>query len=121
MDHQQPQAQWVWVAGGMCTTDPRTRIATAVVDAGLHVGTLRVDGALWLALHVGVAGVVPDAGAGGGLAPVRALGIDAARTRVAGLNLLRRWCCGWKEGKMPGSVPKSNQPAISNSQPTNFH
>ena len=109
------------IAGGMCTTDPRTRIATAVVDAGLHVGTLRVDGALWLALHVGVTGVVPDAGAGGGLAPVRALGIDAARTRVAGLNLLRRWCCGWKEGKMPGSVPKSNQLAISNSQTTNFH
>ena len=105
----------------MHAAHPRTRVNTVLIDAREVAGTLSIDDTLWLALNVGVASVVPDAGAGGGLAPVRALGIDAARTRVAGLNLLRRWCCGWKEGKMPGSVPKSNQPTISNSQPTNYH
>ena len=85
------------IAGRMRTAHPRTRVPTLVVDAGLGAGALRVDGALRLALNVGVAGVVPDAGAGGGLGPHCALRIDAAGAGVAGLHLLNRWCGGWGE------------------------
>jgi hypothetical protein len=79
------------IACGVGTAHPRTGIATLVVDAGLVARTLRVDGALGLALHIGIAHVVPDAGAGGGIAPVSALGIDAAWAGVAGFYLLYRW------------------------------
>ncbi len=85
------------IAGRMRTAHPWTRIPTLVVDAGPGAGTLRVHCALRLALDVGVAGVVPDAGAGGGLDPHCALRIDAAGAGVAGLHLLNRWCGGWGE------------------------
>ena len=92
------------VAGGMGATHPGTGIPTLVVHAGLCVGTLRVDGALGLALDVGVARVVSDAGAGGGLCAHCALCVDAARRGVARLHKLNGWGCGWTEGKVGGQI-----------------
>ena len=71
---------------GVGTTNARARVHTVLVDAGQVAGTLLVAGALRLALHVGVTNVVPDALAGGRLVALRALGVDAARRGVAGLD-----------------------------------
>jgi hypothetical protein len=84
-------------AGGVHAAHPRTRVHAVLVHARQMPRTLRIDDALRLALDVGVAGVVPDAGAGGGLGPHCALRIDAAGAGVAGLHLLNRWCGGWGE------------------------
>ena len=49
-------------------------------------GTLLVDGALWLALSVGISLQAWQAGTGGCLVPLTADGIEATGTRPAGIN-----------------------------------
>jgi hypothetical protein len=92
------------IAGGMSPTHSWARITTLVVDAGLVARTLRVDSTLWLAFHIGIANIVPDAGTGGSIASVCALSIDAAWAGVARLYLLNGQWSGWKmENKVQAS------------------
>ena len=85
-------------AGGVHAAHPRTRVHAVLVHARQMPRTLRIDDALRLALDVGVAGVVPDAGAGGSLtAGLRAHRIDAAGRWVARLFDLYRQNGAWKK------------------------
>ena len=51
------------IAGGVRAAHAGTRVHTMLIDTRLVPGTLGVDHALRLTFHVGVAHVVPDAGA----------------------------------------------------------
>ena len=77
-------------AGGVGPAHPRAGVPALVVDASQGRDALRVDSTLMPALHIGVALQPGQAGAGGGLVPLSALGIDATRRRPAGINYL--WC-----------------------------
>jgi hypothetical protein len=86
-------------AGGVHAAHPRARVHAVLVHARQMPRTLRIDDTLRLALDVGVAGVVPDAGAGGCLtAGLGAHGVDAAGRGVARLFDLYRQNGAWKEG-----------------------
>ena len=60
-------------------TDPRTGVNTLVSNTCQGGGAVRVDGALWLALNVGVALQAGVTRAGSRPVPVGALSIDPAR------------------------------------------
>ena len=78
-------------ARGMHAAHPGTGVHAVLIDARQMARTLGIDDALRLALDVGVARVVPDAGAGGRLlAGLCAYGIDAAGRGVARLVNLHR-------------------------------
>jgi hypothetical protein len=81
--------------GSVSPTHPRTGVLTLVVNASLVRGTVGVDGALMLALDVGVALETGEADTGSGLVPFPALCIDPTRRWVARIDDLRsdggRW------------------------------
>ena len=77
---------------GPQSTDPGARIPTLVADAGQVGRAVGVDGALRLALHVGVAKHFRQAGTGGGSVPFSAFGVDATRRGSTRVNDLRSWC-----------------------------
>lgn len=79
-------------------THPWTRIHTLVADTGQGGGTVGVDGALWLALNVGVALETREACAGGGLVSVGALCIDTTGRGETGIYDL------WSRSGGGGSV-----------------
>ena len=66
-------------AGGSQPTDPWTWVNTLVSNTCQGGGAVRVDGALWLALNVGVALQAGVTRAGGRPVPIGALSIDPAR------------------------------------------
>jgi hypothetical protein len=78
-------------AGGMSATDPGTWVPALLVHAGQVGGTLLVDGALGLALNIGVAPEAGQALAGGRTVPVIANCIDSTGGGVAGVNYIRPW------------------------------
>ena len=80
-------------ARGSGATDPGAGISTFVPDTGQVAGTLLVDGALWLALSVGISLQSGQAGTGGGLVPLRADSIETTGTWSAGINDL--WLGSW--------------------------
>ena len=85
----------------MHAAHPRTRVNTVLIDAREVAGTLSIDDTLWLALNVGVASVVPDAGAGGRLAAgLGADCIDTAGRGVARLFNLYREDGAWEKIKV---------------------
>ena len=73
-------------AGGVGAADPGAGVAAVLRHTRLVPRTLRRHRALWLALDVWVTDIVADAGAGGGLVPLPALGVGAAGGGVAGLH-----------------------------------
>ena len=74
------------VTRGVEATDPGTGVYTVLGDTGQVTWTLSVQDTLRLALNVGVALVVPDAGAAGGQPLLRADGVDTARRWVTGFR-----------------------------------
>jgi hypothetical protein len=81
-------------------THPGTGIHALVAHAGQHVRTVRVDGALWLALHIGVALEARQAGAGGRPAPLPAFSVNTAGRRPAGVNDLGSGAGRCKRGRV---------------------
>lgn len=81
-------------AGGPGPADPGAWVHALVIDAGSVHRTVGVDRALGFAFQVGVAEEAGQAGAGGGPAPVRADGVDAAGRGSARVNRSRS--CGYK-------------------------
>ena len=76
---------------------PRAWVRTLVAHAGQRIGAVRVDGALGLALHIGIALKARQAGAGRSTVAIATLGVDTAGRGSAGVNYLRprRCCCKW--------------------------
>ena len=83
-------------AGGSGATDPGAGIFTFVGQTGQVAGTLLVDGALWLALSVGISLQARQAGTGCRQVPLSADSIEAAGTWSAGINDLRLGRPGYK-------------------------
>ena len=79
-------------AGGMSATDPGTWVPALLVHAGQVGGALLVDGALGLALNIGVPSEAGQALAGGRPVAVVANGICPTRSGVAGVNDFRPVC-----------------------------
>ena len=79
-------------AGGVLATDPGAGVPALVGHAGQAAGALLVDGALRLALHIGVALQARQAGAGCCPVPLIAHCIGATGRRSAGINYL--WSVG---------------------------
>ncbi len=73
-------------ARGMHATHAGTGIHALIAHASQHVGTVGIDGALGLALHIGVALEAGQAGAGRRTAPVPAFSVNTAGRRPAGVN-----------------------------------
>ena len=73
---------------GVEAARPGARVTTLFIDTGQVAGTLTVDQALWPAVgrHADVAG---KAGAGGHAPNVAALGVTAARVRLAWVDRAR--------------------------------
>ena len=84
-------------AAGKGATHPRTGVNTVLAHTGQVAGTLGAAHALRLAFHVGVALVVADALAGGGVVALSTLGVDAAWRGIAGLDNFNRPWSGWKQ------------------------
>ena len=82
-------------AGGMDTTHPRTGVHALVPYTSLVHRTVRVDGALRLALYIGIALEAGQAGAGGRTLPIVTHSVDAARRRSTRVNRPR--CCCYKK------------------------
>ena len=76
---------------------PGAGVRTLVAHAGQRIGAVRVDGALGLALHIGIALKARQAGAGRSTVAIATLGVDTAGRGSAGVNYLgpRRCCCKW--------------------------
>ena len=70
----------------MGAADSRTGILTLLLNTCQVRGALLVDGALRLALHIGVAYVVSYTSTRGGSTVFGTLGVDAARRRIARTN-----------------------------------
>ena len=77
---------------GLGATDSRTGVPTLVFNTGQVTRTLLVDGTLGLALNVRVALEAGQAGAGRGLVPLSADGVQSAGTGPAGICPLRQGC-----------------------------
>jgi hypothetical protein len=93
-------------ARGMHAAHPGTGVHAVLIDARQMARTLSIDDALRLALDVGVARVVPDAGAGGRLlAGLCAYGIDAAGRGVARLFNLHRKNGAWLKEAAGERIP----------------
>jgi hypothetical protein len=84
----------------MHATHTGTGIHALVAHTGQHVGTVGIDGALWLALHIGVALEAGQAGAGRRTATVPAFSIDTAGRRPAGVNDLWSGAGRCKRGRV---------------------
>ena len=82
-------------AGGVAAADPRAGVLALLAHTCLVCRALGVGGALRLALHIRVPEEARQAGAGGRLVPLSALGIDATGRRPARINYLRRRSRGW--------------------------
>ena len=59
----------------MCSTNPRTRVTTLIVDASLVSRTLRVNRTLRLTLNIRVANIVKDTTARGCLSSLHAFSV----------------------------------------------
>ena len=75
-------------------TDPRAGVHTLVSNTCQGAGTVGVDGALGLALNVGVALQARVTSTGGRSVPVGTLSIDTTGRGTAGINDL--WSRGWR-------------------------
>ena len=75
-------------------TDPGAGVHTLVSNTCQGAGTVGVDGALGLALNVGISLQSWVTSTGGCSVPVGTLSIDAAGRRSAGINNL--WFRGWR-------------------------
>jgi hypothetical protein len=84
----------------MHATHAGTGIHALVAHAGQHVRTVGIDGALWLALYIGVALKAGQAGAGRRTAPVPAFSVNTAGRRPAGVNDLWSGAGRCKRGRV---------------------
>ena len=77
---------------GVSATNPRTGIFAFLIDTSFVSGTFCVDHTFWFAFNIRIANVVSNTFARGCIVPLLAVGIDATRRRVAGLDHLY-WAC----------------------------
>jgi hypothetical protein len=84
----------------MHATHAGTGIHALVAHAGQHVRTVGIDGALGLALHIGVALEARQAGAGRRTAPVPAFSVNTAGRRPARVNDLWSGAGRCKRGRV---------------------
>jgi hypothetical protein len=64
-------------AGGVNAAHTRTGVNTLVAHAGQCYRAVGVDGAFWLAFHIGIALQAGQAGAGSRAIAIPTLGVDA--------------------------------------------